>query len=206
MTRYALPIAIASILAGCTTASVGETEPTSTAPAEAFLQNLQSICGQAFEGEVVSQDLEDADWRAETLTIHLAVCTADTVRIPLQVGSDRSRTWTIAFDESGVLSLDHQHLHEDGSPDAVTGYGGSSIDPGSAFRQEFPASEPTKALFVAQGIPQSSQNTWAMEMKPEENLFAYEMRRPGRFFRAEFNLSEPVPIPPPPWAAGDPSQ
>ena len=33
------------------------------------------------------------------------------------------------------------------------------------------------------------------------SLFAYELRRPNRFFRVEFDLGRPVPAPPPPWRA-----
>jgi hypothetical protein len=30
-------------------------------------------------------------------------------------------------------------------------------------------------------------------------LLVYELRRPGRFFRAEFDLTHPAAAPPPPW-------
>ena len=43
----------------------------------------------------------------------------------------------------------------------------------------------------------------AIEVRDDQ--FAYELRRPpipgGRFFRVEFDLSRPVPAPPPPWGA-----
>jgi hypothetical protein len=32
-------------------------------------------------------------------------------------------------------------------------------------------------------------------------MFAYELRRPNRHFRVEFDLTRPVPAPPPPWGA-----
>jgi hypothetical protein len=35
------------------------------------------------------------------------------------------------------------------------------------------------------------ENVWAMEVHPAR-MFAYELRRPGRFFRVEFDLSRPV--------------
>lgn len=33
---------------------------------------------------------------------------------------------------------------------------------------------------------------WALELQPEP-LFAYELRRPGRFFRVEFDLTRAAP-------------
>jgi hypothetical protein len=39
-----------------------------------------------------------------------------------------------------------------------------------------------------------------MEIHPGRT-FAYELRRPNRHFRVEFDLSRPVPAPPPPWGA-----
>ncbi len=32
-----------------------------------------------------------------------------------------------------------------------------------------------------------------------QQVFAYELTRPGRRFRVEFDLSAPVPVPPAPW-------
>jgi hypothetical protein len=101
--------------------------------------------------------------------------------------------------ESG-LRLKHDHRHEDGSEDAVTQYGGDTVDPGTAERQEFPADDFSKTLFRENGIPQSVENVWAMEVRPGE-LFAYELRRPNRHFRVEFDLTRTVEAPPPPWGA-----
>jgi hypothetical protein len=43
-------------------------------------------------------------------------------------------------------------------------------------------------------------NVWAVEVEPGA-LFAYELRRPGRFFRVEFDLKRPIAPPPPPWGS-----
>jgi hypothetical protein len=43
-------------------------------------------------------------------------------------------------------------------------------------------------------------NVWAVEVEPNR-MFAYELRRPGRFFRVEFDLARPVALPPPPWGS-----
>ena len=63
----------------------------------------------------------------------------------------------------------------------------------------FPADDFSKTMFDEEGIPDSRQNTWVVELKPKENLFAYQMSRPNRFFRIEFDLSAPVELPPPAW-------
>ena len=43
-------------------------------------------------------------------------------------------------------------------------------------------------------------NVWAIEVYPA-SMFAYELRRPKRYFRVEFDLSRPVAPPPPPWGS-----
>ncbi|HSJ24911.1 MAG TPA: hypothetical protein VK929_09605, partial [Longimicrobiales bacterium] len=47
--------------------------------------------------------------------------------------------------------------------------------------------------------PDGVHNVWAMEIHPGE-MFAYELTRFNKDFRAEFDLSSPVAAPPPPWA------
>lgn len=169
-----------------------------------FFAEVAPLCGQAFEGQVVSTDPQDEDWRAERLVMHVAVCDSDEIQIPLHVGDDRSRTWFLTRVESASqnesrILFSHRHLHEDGSPDVITGYGGVGLVSAPRHRMMFPASDETRDLFVAEGIPESQKNIWAIEVRSDEDLFAYEMRRPGRFFRAEFDLSKPVETPPPPW-------
>jgi hypothetical protein len=45
----------------------------------------------------------------------------------------------------------------------------------------------------------SVTNTWAMEIEAGQR-FLYELARPsGRLFQVEFDLTQPVPIPPAPW-------
>ncbi len=80
----------------------------------------------------------------------------------------------------------------------LTQYGGDTTDGGSATRQQFPADAFSKALFQRAGNPASVTNVWAVEVAPARR-FAYELRRPERFFRVDFDLSRPVAPPPPPW-------
>ena len=82
----------------------------------------------------------------------------------------------------------------------LTQYGGDTVDAGTARRQLFPADAFSRDLFLREGNSQSVTNVWAVEVAPAET-FAYELRRPNRFFRVEFDLTRPVSPPPPPWGA-----
>jgi hypothetical protein len=173
---------------------------TGSAPPQAtFFTNLTALCGKAFEGRVVTSDAADRDMAGQRLVMHVRECGDDALRIPFHVGENRSRTWVISRTPTG-LRLKHDHRHEDGSEDVLTQYGGDTAAPGTAARQEFPADLHSRNLFVAQNIPQSATNVWAMEVHPGR-IFAYELRRPNRHFRVEFDLSRPVAAPPPPWGS-----
>ena len=174
--------------------------PSAEAPQDEFFERLSALCGQAFEGRVASPLVEaDADFAGKRLVMHVRECSDDVIRIPFHVGDDRSRTWVVTRTADG-LRLKHDHRHEDGSEDALTQYGGDTINAGTARRQEFPADQYSKDMFVRGDIPQSATNVWAMEVEPGA-LFAYELRRPNRFFRVDFDLARPVAAPPPPWGA-----
>jgi hypothetical protein len=178
-------------LSACTT----DAPPPS--PQAAFFEAVSAHCGKAYGGRLVTNDAADADIAAARLVMEVRACAADEIRIPFHVGEDRSRTWVLT--RTGVgLRLKHDHRHEDGSEDALTQYGGDTASPGTATRQEFPADMYSKDLFVREGRAVSVDNVWAMEIGATQ--FAYELRRPDRHFRVEFDLTTPVP-PPPPWGA-----
>jgi len=121
--------------------------------------------------------------------MHVRDCGPDEVRIPFHVGADRSRTWIVTRTADG-LRLKHDHRHEDGTEDVLSQYGGDTASPGTPTRQDFPADAFSRDLFLTKGNPASVDNIWAMEAT--DVLFAYELRRPNRFFRVEFDLSKPV--------------
>lgn len=181
------------MLAGC--ATVPE-----RSPADRWFAQLESLCGRAFEGRIVSTDAADASFVGQPLVMHVRQCTDDEIRIPFHVGNDRSRTWVISRTADGYR-LKHDHRHEDGSSDALTMYGGDNWGAGTDGRQEFPADAQSIVLFTGQGRSVSNTNVWAVEVS--DAAFAYELRRPPgpgqRFFRVEFDLIRPVPPPPPPW-------
>ncbi|HEX8308437.1 MAG TPA: hypothetical protein VF645_08470 [Allosphingosinicella sp.] len=180
-------------LAGCATPAAVDS------PRDRFFGALASLCGKAFEGRIASSAVEaDSAFAGKPLAMHVSGCTADEIRIPFHVGEDRSRTWVVTRTGTG-LRLKHDHRHSDGSEDELTQYGGATVGEGTAQRQEFPADDYSKALFVRETLPASASNVWAIEA--DGRTFAYELRRPGRFFRVEFDLTRPVAPPPAPWAA-----
>jgi hypothetical protein len=193
--RTACAAAAAALLfAGCATA------PRPEPAQDAFFGRIAALCGRAFEGRIVSPAVPaDAAFAGRTLVMHVRDCEGSTLRIPFHVGEDRSRTWVLTRTPAG-LTLKHDHRHQDGSEDRLTQYGGATAGSGTATRQEFPADPFSRALFERENIPQSAANVWAMEIVPGR-IFAYELRRPGRFFRVEFDLSRPVAPPPPAWGS-----
>lgn len=167
---------------------------------DAFMARLASLCGKALAGRVVTNDPADAAFAGKSLVMHVAACEPGRVRIPFHVGEDRSRTWVLTRTATGVR-LKHDHRHEDGTSDKLTMYGGDTTAPGTATRQEFPVDAESIALFRAQGAERSITNVWAMEA--DATTFAYELRRPGRHFRVEFDLTRPIAAPPLPWGWRD---
>jgi hypothetical protein len=187
-------LAAALLIAGCATSQ----RP--AGPQDQFLGRLLELCGKSFEGRIVSPPVAaDSSFAGKRLVMHVRDCSPLQMRIPFHVGDDRSRTWVITRTGTG-LKLKHDHRHDDGTEDRLTPYGGETVQPGTVVRQEFPADAESKALFAREKIPQSSANVWAVEVTPR--IFAYELRRPGRFFRVEFDLTRPVPTPPPAWGSG----
>jgi len=192
--KHTLPLlvaAAAAALPACVTAQ-GSSDPQAE-----FMAALNDLCGNAYEGRVVTNDEADRDFASSRLVMHVRQCAPDDVRVPFHVGEDRSRTWVITRTIEG-LRLKHDHRHEDGSEDVLTQYGGDTANAGTATRQEFPADQFSRDLFVAQNIPQSATNVWAVEIVPGR-IYAYELRRPNRFLRVEFDLTRPVTPPPAPW-------
>lgn len=198
--RHLLIFSAALACAGC-----AATPAQPAAPADDFLSALAQHCGKAYAGRIVSNEPKPARpdaFEGKPLVMHVRGCDAPASRIevPFHVGDDRSRTWVLSRTDSG-LRLKHDHRHQDGSPDAVTLYGGDTASAGTVVRQAFPVDAESFAMFKREGLEASVTNTWAMEIVPGER-FLYELSRPnGRLFVVEFDLSRPVALPPAPWGA-----
>nr|WP_298132406.1 hypothetical protein [uncultured Pseudoxanthomonas sp.] len=198
-------IALAVLLAaGCATSTADVLSP---APADAFLAALAQHCGKAYAGRITANrpaSTAPDPFEGKTLVMHVRGCDAPTqeIRVPFHVGDDHSRTWVLTRTAAG-LRLKHDHRHEDGSPDAVTMYGGDTAGAGTAQRQAFPVDAESVAMFQREGPAASVTNTWAMELVPAKT-FVYELSRPnGRLFRVEFDLTTPVALPPAPWGSSE---
>lgn len=184
--KTALSLAVfVALLSACATA------PTPSAPQDAFLARLSALCGQRFEGRVVTDDPADAAFAQARLVMHVRDCSSDEIGIPFAVGEDRSRRWVVTRTASG-LRLKHDHRDPDGVIHGYHMYGGDTAEPGTAARQSFPVDQESIDQFRAGGAEVSTTNVWAMEVHPGR-MFAYELRRPGgRFFRVEFDLTRPM--------------
>ncbi len=186
---------LAALVASACTSS-DEPAPATTDPQAAFWSALTDLCGQAFAGTVSESSPPDTTFADQMLVMHVRECAGDSIRIPFHVGTDRSRTWVVTRTDGGIR-LKHDHRHADGSEDEITQYGGDTTAPGSATTQSFPAD-----TYTAELLPAAATNVWTLELDPGRR-FAYALRREGtdRRFRAEFDLTRPVDLPPAPWGA-----
>lgn len=149
-----------------------------------FFENLRKLCGQKFEGETVFPRDPEHPMVGKKLVMSVATCSEREIRIPLQVGEDKSRTWVLTMSDSGLL-LKHDHRHSDGTPDKQTDYGGWASADGSATRQQFAADEETANL-----ISDAATNVWAVEIDAEKQRFTYALERHNApRYKAVFNLS-----------------
>lgn len=199
MTGVRSSVLIGIVVAGCASAAVAQSMTTKALPAAQFVAALTSLCGKAFAGRITANDprAPNDPFAGRPLIVHIRTCEPGRVLVPFHVGDDRSRTFVITV-VGDRLRLKHDHRHKDGTEDVLTMYGGDTRAAGTATRQEFPVDDFSKALFTREKRDVSNTNTWAMEVHLGRML-AYELSRPGRLFRVEFDLTKPVPLPPPAW-------
>ena len=194
-----LPVSFA--LSGLLFASAFAQENVSSIPSQdAFFSAISKLSGKAYSGSITVDNDSSGSFANKKLIMHIRRCDETQLQIPFHVGEDASRTWLITKTGSG-LSLKHDHRHSDGTEDALTQYGGHTVDAGWAQVQSFPADQYSKELFVENAIPQSVGNTWQMYIYPER--FTYRLIRQGREFRVDFDLTNPVEAPPAPWGYND---
>ncbi|MFP4555294.1 MAG: hypothetical protein ACLFNU_00360 [Bacteroidales bacterium] len=152
-----------------------------------FIDNLASLCGKSYRGEQVYRSHHGDSWADRNMIMHVTVCEDDKVHIPFHVDDDHSRTWMF-FAEDGKLGFKHQHLHEDGTHEYGSMYGGYATDKGTAYTQYFPADE-----YTSEVIEGGEGNVWTVSMDKELTWYSYRLDRDGeKRLEIMFDLTEPV--------------
>ncbi len=157
-----------------------------------FWETLKTHCGKAYEG-YLELPKEDAVFGGKKLVMHVRSCSESEIKIPFYVGDDKSRTWILTRD-TGIISLKHDHRHEDGTEDAINFYGGTASNMGKEDIQFFPAD-----AYTQQMISGAATNVWWITVN--ETTFTYNLRRLGtdRVFRVVMDITKPIAIPEAPW-------
>ncbi|MFU8830705.1 MAG: hypothetical protein ACNA7J_00995 [Wenzhouxiangella sp.] len=168
-------------------------------PLDDYWSNLEALCGNAYEGELITHPEGETGFVDQRLVMHVRDCQENRIRIPFVVGDNLSRTWVLTRKDDRI-ELKHDHRHEDGTSEEQTMYGGTSTNKGRANEQYFPAGEQTRKVIEA-----AFSNVWVMRVYPEDELFTYGLWRLGtpRVFQVDFDLSQPVEPPPAPWGWQD---
>lgn len=200
-TTPAAQTAVHGAAVGTHVATSGDETVAGTLPAsqQQWWDALQTLCGKAFEGTLIRAPEADNTFRDARTVMHVRDCSDTRVRIPLAIGDNLSRTWVFTREGDRIV-FRHDHRHPDGTPEAMTEYGGITSNAGSADVQMFPADDITVAA-----IPGSGQRSvWLVEIHPGER-FVYAANRVGteRGFQVDFDLGKPVAAPPAPWGWSD---
>ena len=133
---------------------------------ESFWYALSQQCTHIFTGQSSFPDNPEDSFYGKTLIADFAHCTDTEIRVPFGVGENKSRTWIFSKLDNGKIQLKHQHLHDDGSVDEVSNYGGISTggeivinEQSKTIHVHFPADDFTKKL-----LPEASTNVWTIEL------------------------------------------
>lgn len=181
------------------------TAASAQSPTDTFWNELKRLCGKTYAGSIAADTSPSPDFTGKSMVMHVRSCEANRIRIPFMVGDNRSRTWILTR-KGNRIELKHDHQHEDGTPDKMTMYGGTSTNEGETTRQFFPADEETTRVVAAPTgrNPSAAANIWWIELVPGEH-FSYNLRRLGgeRLFTVKFDLTKEVPAPPAPWGWKD---
>lgn len=196
LTRQRLGLTALCLLAMPVIATQAAPQSMLTQQQQSFFAQIADHCGHAFAGKVVSGDSADSAFSGKSLIMHVRECSDTELKIPFHVGDDHSRTWVITKTAQG-LRLKHDHRHQDGSEDAVTMYGGDTVDEGTTQKQSFPIDKDSIDNFIKNGLTQSVTNVWHMAITP--TTFSYQLKRENRDFKVDFDLTQPVALPPKPW-------
>jgi len=165
---------------------------------QAFWNNIQELCGNAYRGELADATPFYQNFDADRILIHVRDCTDYLTHISLHLDDNHSRNLLLTKKE-GTLQLKHDHRYEDGSEEEITQYGGLAPLPGLETRQIFEADD-----YTADILPDRFDNFWFIDFMDEETLgYGVHWPKHGNSIRMEFDISEPVEAPPAPWGYRD---
>lgn len=136
-----------------------------------FFARLGALCGARFEGAMTFPVQGQDAFAGKVLVANVASCTDDEIRVSFAVGEDRSRTWIFSRLVDGLL-LKHDHRHADGSPDAITMYGGMAIAGSTPTVHSFKADAETARL-----IPAAATNVWTVSLSADGTTLTYHLER-----------------------------
>ena len=100
---------------------------------------------------------------------------------PFSKATSKSARVTVNFETTSIfppaqtangLQLKHDHRHADGTPDEVTMYGGTAVEPGSDLSQSFPAD-----TYTAELIPEAATNVWSITLSADGTQISYYLER-----------------------------
>ena len=147
-----------------------------------LFETLSGLDGQSFSGKMTFPNKADHPMN-KAMKIHIHKTESGQLRIPLQVGEDRSRTWVLTETPSGI-QLKHEHRHSDGTLDKVTNYGGLAPWLGLGSQLVFPADRETATL-----LPEAATNVWTLRLSPDGKTLSYYLERHSKpRFEAQFVL------------------
>lgn len=182
-----ITLALAGLAQGCAAAERDARVADARSPQHVFWANLQGLCESAAEGTLLRAPEGDTQIPPDArLIVHFRECGDEELRFPLHVDRNRSRTW-VFIRHQDHLELRHDHRHEDGTEEANSWYGATTLDEGTASRQEFVMQR--NGMWVG----------WRVEIEPGRR-YTYGTIRDGAWrHHLEFDLTAPVEAPPPPW-------
>ncbi|RAU82293.1 hypothetical protein [Pontibacter arcticus] len=135
-----------------------------------FFNALRAQDGKTYTGTATVSPARENPIAGKELKLFVSKAANDSIRIAFWVGDDKSRTLIVKFNKQRGLSLQHDHRHEDGTPDAMAMYGGTATEAGTALAQSFPADSYTSEL-----SPRNATSIWALKLSKDKKNFTYTL-------------------------------
>lgn len=160
-----------------------------------FFDSINAHCGNAFSGSV--EDSSDSTaYNGRKFVLHIRDCSDTQIKMPLHIDDNSSRILVLTKSD-GSIKLQHDHRHADGSPDALTLYGGYSSTNSTANVKDFPESAESIEITKAHAPTRTYPSVWSIILSSEQ--ITYQVVRPGRTIKTTFKFTDKVTAPPKAW-------